>query len=242
MTGDMSSDGGEFVRDPYVDLPPAERISQLACDLHDARTRLEELQSLLTPGAEAGRHFVAAQPEIDRLAHEADRQRPYWLAVEDGWERLSDAEEANLDARRHFHTLLTRIEQDRTDGGETAVPWLDSQLSEAARAIGDAESRRDQATSDLAAASETLLDQVGLGGLITHDDVDKARNDAMDLDYIERNLARERVEAIEGQLLRANGTLQRSSPGSELIEGHPFAHAASRTFGAESGHAHEWER
>lgn len=93
MTRETPSDEKGFVRDPYVELSPAERVSQLASDLDDARTRLGDLERLLVPGLEAGRHLVAAQPEIDRLAREADRQRPYWIAVEDGWERLSDAEE-----------------------------------------------------------------------------------------------------------------------------------------------------
>lgn len=236
MTRDMDVEQPGFVRDPYIELSPAERVGQLSQDLAEARARLRDLNRQLVPGRETGRHLRAAKPEIVRLAHEADRQRPYWLAVENGWQALADADDVLADTRRHHATVQTRIGKARSDRRED-----DARLLDARRAIETAETQRERAAADLYAASRTLFDQVGVGGLVTREDVDKVRNDAMDDDYLERNLARGRVEVIEGQLLRANKARQHECSGIGPMDGHPFAHITGHSFDRHGAYDHEWE-
>lgn len=242
MTRDMNAEQPGFVRDSYIELSPAERVWQLSQDVAEARARLRDLNRQLVRGRETGRHLQAAQPEIVRLAREADRQRPYLLAVENGWEAVADADDVLADARRHHATVEARIGKARSDRRENAARLLDARLPDAGRAIETAEAQRAQAATDLYAASRSLFDQVGVGGLVTRVDVDKVRNDALDRDYLERNVARGRVEVIEGQLLRANTALEHECSGSGPIDGHPFAHTTGHSFDHHSGYDQEWER
>ncbi|MBF6171108.1 MobF family relaxase [Nocardia blacklockiae] len=210
---------------PYPELTDTERVDQLRADLAAARRRATDLWTTYLAGT--GQHRRDAQPQMLALRRRADAQTPYRIAAlhaHDLWQAADRA--ANAAEHAHAARAATLTDAQRS-GTETSSLELEvAMLAMEARA---ARARADDTRTEATHAKQAWDDAAGDDERTTPDHVDALRTAADSLDLATVTDARNEVELLEAQLLRAQNAAARQTAHETSQPDKPAEHPGTRT-------------
>ncbi|WP_216917397.1 MobF family relaxase [Nocardia noduli] len=202
---------------PYAELSARQRVTRLRSDLDTARRRAHELWSAHLAGQ--GHHRRAAAPMLHGLRRSADSQNRARVAAAEAHHQWTLAEETATGIENEHASAQHEAATVHADGDELAALTLDLHASllgmeaDSARAAADTAKalaeEKEHAWRDVATA------QASVPVSLEHLDLAHQTAEGLDLDAV--LAARAEVERLEGQLLRAEHTANRTTDDTTTV-------------------------